>query len=381
MTNLENTLRTLERRGLVSSFIVTRVPSGFLETGWLEENILLSSNAAVLNESDVRLNLSIPTDRLVRLLSDKKVGSQFSRGVFMIGGAPPANSRIAAIVGTETWKGQDTPVAIGVSTTKRDIVAPAAILLGKGAFTSSTEIQLDYLEQMRKDRIEGKLEGFLSLAIPDKKTKFTKWIQSLGDGRIEKDGQVIVLEDLAPLLARWLTALRVFKDMRTPVASLLLSSAETAVLCLWDGPAETVTFAYTSNVEFDRLIAHYLAPLWASFDKETKMDEATPEVTIERANKPLKPRVEEGGKARTKLEDDVASLASRLRAIPVDDIQRRLAALENRQKSSGSVGQPNDQAAAQIVHRFNETQERLEDLTSRLKMLEERLSRLTKNMG
>ena len=381
MTSLEETLRTLRKRGMVSRYFVAEIPTEPLQTGWINENLRLYSKKSDIDDSGFQSSVVIPTDRLVRLLADDQIHESFPGAVFMFAGTRVHDVRLVSLVREDSDAEQDRRLALGMSIRKWDLNALTIALLSGRDEADDLEVHLDYLEQMRADHLDGRLQGFLSLHSPPKSGSVKKWMKEGTKNRIDAEGNFRFLEVLAPLITRWLMGLQVFKGTTSPIAALFLLGAEDTVLCLWDGPAEIETFAAVQTENLDWCITHYVSPLMCSLQRDAEMSDTSPKVTISAPGEQSKSIRSSRGTESTSVAKEVAALSARLNAIPLEALLKRLSAIENRSGFSDGGNQPSDPAAVQIVHRFNETNKRLEELTTRLKKLEERLSQLEKNVG
>ena len=89
MTDLEGSLEAWLGGGDIIDYFVAEVPKGPLQTGWLEQNIRSKSVEGSIRSKDNQSALIVPADRFVRLLREDIIAADYSRGLFVFGGAVP----------------------------------------------------------------------------------------------------------------------------------------------------------------------------------------------------------------------------------------------------------------------------------------------------
>jgi hypothetical protein len=385
MTDLERSLEAWLGSGDIIGYFVAEVPKGPLQTGWLEQNIRSKSVEGSIRSKDNQSALIVPADRFVRLLREDIIAADYSRGLFVFGTAQLDEPRLIVIVRDEPEDSGSGQLVVALRTRQRNNTKIAAELLGLTRLGARVEPQIDYLEQMRADLVEGLVDGFLSLPIPKGRLKPKEWIRGSSSGSIAKEGITAGIENLGPIIARWITGLQVFEDCETPLAVLFLLDTNGGLVALWDDANKIAAFASMLRRGLEASIGHYTSPLWLGLPENDRAQWDSPRVTILSSEsrspekKAARPHEEGAPEAAVNLEEMVKGLASRLGSIPIDDLERRLRRVE-----SMSGFSPEDStrgpANAQVIQRLRETAERLEAVTARMRKLEARIDRIAKGM-
>ena len=385
MTDLEGSLEAWLGGGDIIDYFVAEVPKGPLQTGWLEQNIRSKSVEGSIRSKDNQSALIVPADRFVRLLREDIIAADYSRGLFVFGTAQLDEPRLIVIVRDEPEDSGSGQLVVALRTRQKNNTKITTELLGLTRLEARVEPQIDYLEQMRADLVEGLVDGFLSLPIPKGRLKPKEWIHGSSSGSIAKEGKTAGIENLGPMIARWITGLQVFEDCETPLAVLFLLDTNGGLVALWDGASKIAAFASILRRGFEASIGHYTSPLWLGLPENDRAQRDSPRVTIlsSESRSPEKKAArshEEGApEAAVNLEEMVKGLASRLGSIPIDDLERRLRRVESMSGLS-----PEDStrgpANAQVIQRLRETAERLEAVTARMRKLEARIDRIAKGM-
>lgn len=387
--NLAGTLQAMFNSGEISNYIVAEIPRGNLQIGWIEHNLLLKSIDEDLQNKRNQDRMVIPTDRFVRLHRDDLMTDFQTSGVLVFGSEAQKHYRLITVVLPASEREEQPYLAVSLHSEQTDLNKIVPRLAGTSKSFTRHEPQLDYLERMKTDIIEGRLLSLLSLKIPKGNVKPKEWVQdkrSIIVGR----GDIQSVQGYAQTLIRWIVGLQLFQETEKPLIAAVLLGKGATLVCLWDGPNGIASFAVARGNNLHEYLSHYVTPLWPHSGEGRNVDPVSPKVVVEspssRSPKRLS-RVDSRTKNREKVETvpphldkTVTLLTSRLASIPLDDLEQRLKELESRIGESTRAPARKELATTEVLQRFNETIERLEQVTKRMKKLEERIGRIVKNM-
>ena len=376
MTGFAEYLQSKYESGEILHYLVTKVPSGSLPTGWIEKGLVSKGVTGSIESKKNQEHLAIPLDRFARLVKDLDLDNAFS--ILLAGEKGLHNPRLVSIVSNSLLNG--APSALCFWPRDLGILHTIDLVFDNGPRVSDTpkssESVIDYVEELRSDYHSGEVSGFITLKIPKGRFKVSEWIHlsKKSPHLVSTDGFHGNVPSFIRVCAKWLSTFQLLNMFKSGVASILFVNSDMADLCMWDASQGFASFARLRGSAIRTHLEKYLQSLWMS-ESDLASSISAPEVIIEGRGK-AEPRRKTPQAASVPDDDSMAhevrKLSSRLSAIPVKDFEHRLQRIENR---AGSDAQ-GEQSYAILTKRLEETANLLEGLSKRLKKLESRLERI-----
>jgi hypothetical protein len=369
-------LQALYNSGDISGFISARMPSKKLTTGWIEQGLLSKGFTGKLQDKKNQEQLIIPADRFARLTRDLEGLSDSFIGLLILGSKGLAEPKFCVLVFSAP--GDSTEFLTTVAFWTKNL-NPSEIIhiityyaFGQDQTTSSSEPDLDYIEQLKSDVSMGSVRDLLSLRIKAGRQNITEWLRDAikhvetSKEVIAHSGELGSLSKFALLFSRWITSLELSKSDRGNIATILMKFDNRIESCFWDKSQNLATFATITGLDIQLVVNRYFSSIWADSEDLGVSRSHTPKVVIgtEKKSKP----------ASKELEDESSE---RIDMLPLRDIRRRIEALEIRfnvlDTTSRDQSPQLNQSISIVQTRLVEIIDRLESLANRLNELETRL--------
>ncbi|MCF2136154.1 MAG: hypothetical protein K9W43_02850 [Candidatus Thorarchaeota archaeon] len=365
-------LTALHNSGAISGFIISRFVPGELKSGWIEQGITHKMVSPNLTDKELHNHYLIPGDRAARLAVDLNAIAM-RKGFLVILGPPGiATEKFVALVDITDPENALDIIWWSRTQTLADIVRLASQHFGEREFTlPGEEPSLDYIEQMRSDAIDGRLECAVAVKIP-KKPSETGTVVAKAEGQTEDDTVPLAKGDLSSLVpfsrifSRWIAQLKLFKKIQEGLGTCVAIGTDTAQIALWDAPRSLASFAVQRPPSLSQLVHKYLSPLW------TDIKSQAPPSKEPRASQPA----DDSNKiltVLTKLEEKLEQADVKGLQKSLLDFEKRISRLEE-QAAKGTkpsaIGAPADK----------ETTQKIRSLVTRLEEIAERLDRLEESM-
>ncbi|MFX0053724.1 MAG: hypothetical protein ACFFAX_08980 [Promethearchaeota archaeon] len=394
----------------VLGYLISQLPEKGLKSGWVEEGLL----AKGLQESSTtkfnQENYIEPTHDAVHLMADRAMDAPGRTGIFILGEPGLDSSKLVVVLSDdEHARGR---VKLATTIWLRDYSPHEIIrlvlkyILGEKLSPEFEEPHLDYIEQLRIDAIEWEAAEVLSLTIPGRKFNTSIWIKQAIELPEEeysialRCGKLRQIPAFALLFSRWLIDLPIFEDLNLGVAAAILRKEDSVELAIWDNPRELATFAILLDTDLEDIARKFLVPAW--FERGDRVHPPTrtrevvvskPEGLLEGVKKsfilaePVKPMIsDEEKRAAQSLTTLVDDLRTRMEKFPVEEIIERLEIIENQSQlladqlnssmMTGDFGGDEGAAVGMLRTKLGHLLDRLEELTARLGIIEERASQL-----
>ncbi len=410
-------LQAMFTSGEILGYICSQIPSGRLESGWVERNLVAKGPGNV--PLPVNRQLLILTDRGVRLFtSNMNLSASDTFGMLILGEPSLKSENLVFLVGDIRTSTGTKRLAISVYSDTLSPDKTAAVLfthgLGLHVNTIAGEPTTDYIEQMREDNMTDIVTAALVIRIPQTKFEPGEWIQN-GMRTTEASDEVPLcngqfneqLSKFALLVTKWILGLELLKNFKAPTLVLIVRHVNGVNLCLWDGKNRMASFATMDHNDFQSHLVRYIHSLWSALDDNIvshevsssvrpRVHEETPPATTQSLNHELSVSDD----ARSTMSDSVNTqemesllqqVVHQINSIPVTDLSVRISHLEQRieqitaQVTSDRVSARDKDtdgktAANQVASSLKVLVDRLEELSQRLSMLEEQVRSVVKDV-
>jgi hypothetical protein len=378
---LAEILQELQKSGEISDYIAAEVPGGALTTGWVQQRIIVESVRGDLRSKSNQDELVIPSDRFVRLHRDEKMADYREGAMLVFGHGRKKQVGLVSVIPPDSMNDDGSCVVVSMHSVDADLSNLISRMIGSNAAATDEEPNLDYLEQMKQDLVEERLHSLLNLRIPKREFKAKELI---GTKNLVSEGDIEKLKPLALTLVRWLMGQKMFQSTKRPLVSVVLLGKRATLIFLWDGPNGIATFAIAGGQNLMKCITYYVQPLWPEQPNTSGREKGAPRVFVESSTtRHTSSSRQSEGERRSERHvgaRDLVELSSRLDAIPISELEKKIEHLESAEKRTPRNRLRNELATTEMLKRFNDTLERLEQVTKRMKSLEERIGRVTKDM-
>jgi len=274
----------------VSAYIISKLPSGQLATGWVEQGLLSKGLHGSLQDKTNQETFVIPIDRFARLV--REYAHEVGFGLFILEEQSASRSKLVTIL--KSSKSNSFEV-IGFKTDNlhtQDLMNTVCQFTSKKSnIVIDYEPNLDYIEELRSAAADGDVRHLLSLSLPGDKQKTASRIQKLlktdlnSETVLAQYGQPHQISSTILLVTRWLLGLDLFRKTKNATATILLILTSHIFLCIWDGQQNIASFAFVEGVDVQRTLTKYTLPLWYTSDNMTKDKIKAPKVVIEESGK------------------------------------------------------------------------------------------------
>ena len=364
-------LQALYHSGQINGYIHSKLTEGPLKTGWIEQGLLSQGMKGKLRDKNNQESLLIPADRFARLARDR---SGWVDAAFVIIGpkGSTASKFVAMVFGQ-----QDSQTLIAFQSEKTSPYEIVRFLIQNAMKRKTTrrfeEPNIDYVEQLRLDVSEGKVDEMTVFSLPKKKVKMSEWMKDAllspsSDSIQIQHGTSSQIPKFAALVTRWLTGLELYKGTTNGIAALVFLGRKTIDACFWDQPQRIAAFTTFKHTNVESLAMNYLTPLWIVLGEIVETPKPIREVTVEPRKAPVTPKKPITHVHPTKETQKVLT-----------DLSRRLDSIETQLKSSTTDSQVTeiDRGTMDVLQtRLSENIERIEALSKRLIDLEKRLKKI-----
>ena len=296
--DIETRLQAMYHSEQVSAYLISKLPEGKLETGWVEQGLRSKGLPGNLQDKKNQETLVIPIDRFTRLVKEyePKVGS----GLFLLGEQGSNRSKLMTILKASK---NTTFEAIGFKSdkiqTQELINTISRFLSNKTEAVIDSDPNLDYIEEFLSAAADGDVRHLLAFSLPSGTQKIAGWIQKLlktdlkSEAILAQFGQPYEISSTILLFSRWLLGLDAFRKTKNAIATILFTLPSHIVLCFWDSPQNLATFAVIESIDVERTLRKYILPLWYTSEDVTEDKPKGPKVVIEKSGrrkqtKPLK---------------------------------------------------------------------------------------------
>ncbi len=361
-------LQALYHSGQINGYIHSKLTKGPLKTGWIEQGLLSKGMKGKLRDKNNQESLLIPADRFARLARDRR-GWEDAAFVIIGSKGSTAPKFVAMVFGQQD---SQTLIAFRIEkTSPYDIVRfLLQNALKKKAIRHFEEPNIDYIEQLRLDVSEGKVDEMTVLSLPKKQVKISEWMKDAllspsSDSIQIQHGTSNQIPKFAALVTRWITGLELFKATTNGIAALIFLGRKKMDVCFWDQPQRIAAFTTFAHNNVESLAMNYLTPLWIVPGESVETPKPTREVTVEPRKATVPPK-----KPLTTTKETQKVLT---------DLSRRLDSIETQLKSSTTDPQviEMDRGTMDVLQsRLSENIERIEALSKRLVELEKRLKKI-----
>jgi len=286
----ETRLQAMYHSEQVSAYIISKLPSGQLATGWVEQGLLSKGLPGSLQDKTNQETFVIPIDRFARLA--REYAQEVGFGLLILGEQSVSRSKLVTIL--KSSKSNSFEV-IGFKT---ESLHTPDLMNTVYRFTSEksnvvvdSDPNLDYIEELRNAAADGDVRHLLSLSLPTDKHKTASWIQKLlktdlnSETVLAQCGQPHQISSTIMLVTRWLLGLDLFRKTKNAIATILLTLTSHIFLCLWDGQQSIASFAFVEGVDIHRTLRKYTLPLWYTTDDVIRDKIKAPKVVIEERGK------------------------------------------------------------------------------------------------
>ncbi len=375
-------LQALYHSGEVSGYIYSKLPEGSLKTGWIEQGLLAKGMKGQLSDKHNQESLVIPADRFARLTRDMS-GSGFT-SISVIGSKGLTERKFVVMV----FGKRDSQSLIAFQIQKQSPLEIIRFLLlhglGKNVSKVFDEPTLDYVEQLRMDSKEKLVGDVLVLSLPKGKVKMSEWIKvALQEGALDdvvfRHGTSKELSIFSTLLTRWVNGLKIFREMRSPIAACVFVKKGHVDVCFWDSPQRLAAFGTINGVDIEELSRKYLVPLWTVPGDGILPSTKKREVVVEsRLGTDRRKTTPDNKVLHTEdMKRNIESLTSRLDYLSISSLETRLDTIEtNVQTNSGPAVHEKGSLDA-LQTRLSSTIDRIETLSKRLVELEKRIKKIS----
>ena len=275
-------LQAMHHSGQLSSFIVSTLPQGKLNTGWIEQGLLGKGFTGNIQDKKIQEDLVIPIDRFSRLTLD--YDKEINNGLFILGEQGLEKTKLITLVENENVIGfRSTNIK-----TSELLGIIARFMSHKTDSKISSDPKLDYVEDLLTDAANGHLHNLLSLSLPSGKSKITDWIREIlktdlkSKAIMARFGDIQKISSSVILLSRWLLALEIFKKTKNAVATILLVQDTQIVFVFWDSPQNIATFGVINGNDVGQTLMKYCLPLWYTSTIDSDDKPKGPKVVIEK---------------------------------------------------------------------------------------------------
>ncbi|TFH05128.1 MAG: hypothetical protein E4H14_13385 [Candidatus Thorarchaeota archaeon] len=288
--DIDTRLSAMYHSEQISAYIVSKLPSGQLATGWIEQGLLTKGLPGNLQDKNNHETLVIPIDRFARLAREYEYEVGF--GLFILGEQDSNRLKLVTILKSSKTNSFE---AIGFKSdciqTQELFNTISRLLSEKSTAVIDTDPNLDYIEELLSAAADGDVRHLLSLSLPVDKQKTASWIQKLlksdlkSEAVIAQYGQPHQISSTILLISRWLLGLDIFRKTKNAITTILFTLTSHIVLCLWDSRQNLATFAFVEGVDTERILRKYILPLWHTYEDVTNDKPKSPKVVIEKRGK------------------------------------------------------------------------------------------------
>ncbi|MBE0525914.1 MAG: hypothetical protein IH631_03165, partial [Candidatus Thorarchaeota archaeon] len=214
--DIDTRLSAMYHSEQISAYIVSKLPSGQLATGWIEQGLLTKGLPGNLQDKNNHETLVIPIDRFARLAREYEYEVGF--GLFILGEQGSNRLKLVTILKSSKTNSFE---AIGFKSdciqTQELFNTISRLLSEKSTAVIDTDPNLDYIEELLSAAADGDVRHLLSLSLPVDKQKTASWIQKLlksdlkSEAVIAQYGQPHQISSTILLISRWLLGLDIFR--------------------------------------------------------------------------------------------------------------------------------------------------------------------------
>ena len=296
--DIETRLQAMYHSNQVSVYIISKLPTGKLETGWVEQGLLSKGHPGNLQDKNNQETLVIPIDRFARIV--REYDQEVDLGLFMLGERNSNQSKLVTILKSSQSNSLE---AIGFRSDRihtQDLINTVSrFISNKSEMKTDDDPNLDYIEELLSAAADGDVRHLLSVSLPVGKQKTASWIQKLlktdlkSEAVLAQYGQPHQISSTILLVTRWLLGLDIFKKTKNAIASILFTLTSHIVLCFWDSRQGLASFAFIESVDTVQTLRKYVLPLWYTSEDVTEDKPKDPKVVIEKSGKrkqPISPR-------------------------------------------------------------------------------------------
>ncbi|NWF96720.1 MAG: hypothetical protein HXY34_11320 [Candidatus Thorarchaeota archaeon] len=398
-------LQAMRASNEVSGFICSRLPSGRLESGCIEQGLFSKGTEGELRLRTTQVQTLIPADRTVRLFTERGVLKQGDYGILMLGEPGLHSPRFNVYLGNDSSEGQTFRYCAAFWTVSSTPDRVLRIVLNEALGVEppqSSTVFTDYVEEVREAASMGLVKEALAMAIPRGKFKPSEWVSEATaaeeDEKVPlKVGELKLIPSLAPVVTTWILGLELVRNTRDRCVAAIMSHDGRTESCLWDGLRSMALFMVTEGLDANPLLLSTVQSMWSS-GKERDLPPKVPQsrsddtaqLRMQDSSSPSlveSERVERGQDKTTATPSDLDQLTQLIRNVPVAEILSRLAHVEQRVESiSTRTPSSPDESGSRSLHelttsRLKEVVERLERLSERLEDLEKRIARFASKTG
>jgi len=382
--DIEARLQALYHSKQVSAYIISKLPAGKLETGWVDQGLLSKGLPGNLQDKANQETLVIPVDRFSRLVREYE--QEVILGLLILGEQDSNRSKIVTIL--KPSKGKSFK-AIGF---RSDSIHSQELIDTVSRFLSSTSTaaidtdpNLDYIEELLSAAADGDVRHLLALSTGKQKT--ASWIRNLLKTDLKSEvvlaqyGQPREISSTILLVSRWLLGLEIFKRTKNAIATILFSLTSHIVLCSWDSQQNLASFAFIEGIDAERTLRKYILPMWYTSEAVTKDKPKSPKVVIEKSG--TRKQTESQKRVPASLPPDTQSIAilrTRLTELTnrlsplishLSKIKKRTTRVikDTRIKNMSE----NSENAIEELRRIEDETKLLEDISARLRKMEKQI--------
>jgi hypothetical protein len=373
--DIDTHLQALYQSGKITSYIHTRLPTGSLKTGWVEQGLLSKGTRGKLRDKGNQESLVIPADRFTRLARDREEWEDAA--IVIIGSKGLATSKFIAMVFDQA----DSQSLVAFQTQGASPNEIITILLQNALGIKKPfhfeEPNLDYIEQLRMDSAEGMVGEMTALSLPTNYDKISNWIKEVllnpsSESYEIQHGSSNRIPKFAALVTRWLVGLELFKRTSNRIAALLFLGSTSLDACFWDEPQRKAVYVTFLQKDLMSLSEKYLTALWL--------------VPGESLTKPQRHREVTVGPPKVAASNEKIALPKKQDLVTITDIESVLITLTKRVDSLESILNSlntdsdvvsGDRGTMDVLQtRLAENIDRIELMAKRLIELERRLSKI-----
>ncbi len=383
--DLSKWLQAIFHSGAISSYVSVQIPTGALKTGWIGQSLIQKGFSGKLEDKLNQEQLVIPLDRFVRLTNEWIDRIEPHLGLLLLGKRGLTESRFVALVSNDVRKKESKSLAIafqsenfGLDDTIHQLVQSIS---GKKKSYTAEEPDLDYIEHLKNQTSIGLVTQLLALRLPSSENKIIEVIQDTQKDTIDskfvitKYGNNREMLSIASLVSKWLPGLEIFCKDGNNVAAIVFVIESKIWLCLWDSPQGIVCFATINSDDIEDTLMQYVYPLWLSSDDLAGIPAKSPSVIL--------------GRKKTHSSIVISSDHGHKKSIPttlqkqdtiLENLIQRVTWIEDQLRGFENSGKSNseDNSLSIVTSRLTDTIDRLESIFTKLKTLENRIDKVTK---
>ncbi|MGY5878817.1 MAG: hypothetical protein RTV31_01145 [Candidatus Thorarchaeota archaeon] len=384
--DIEKRLQAMYHSEQVSAYILSKLPAGKLETGWVEQGLLSKGLPVNLQDKNSQETLVIPIDRFARIT--REYDQEVDHGLFILGERGSNKTKLVTILKSSKSNSFE---AIGFRThsinTQELINTISRFLSNKSELVTDNDSNLDYVEELLSAAADGDVRHLLSVSLPVGKQKTASWIQKLlktdlkSEAVLAQYGQPHQISSTILLITRWLLGLDIFKKTKNAIASILFTLTSHIALCFWDNQQNLASFAFIEGVDSVQTLRKYALPLWYTSNDVTEDKPKDPKVVIEKSGKRKPPKPPRSVSDSTSpdiqsssiLRNRLTELTNRLSQLSslIGKIKKRTTrVIKDTRNQSMSEHSEN---AIEELRRIEDETKILEDVSKRLRQMEKQI--------